>query len=97
LQQLLRDWESRVHAGRISTARKLARARTKPEDHAAAPEPAAEPVFIASPCDECSFRRHCATGLACERYSMFLDGNAQKRWAGAPCEPTQARFEALFN
>ena len=97
MQQLLRDWESRFLAKQTSAADyKPARARTKVEDPEPTREQPLEILFVPCPCDDCEFRRRCSAGMACERYSMFLDGNGQKRWQAAACEPTQARFEALF-
>ena len=97
LQQLLREWESNFLAElRSSADYKPARARPKLEDlDPASEKPLAELIFVPCPCDGCEFRRRCATGLACDRFSLFLHGHGKKRWERATCEPTRARFEAL--
>ena len=96
MQQLLRDWEANCLAMRGSIAAlKPARARTRPDDCNVENEPRVEAPLVACPCDACSFRRDCAAGLACERYTMFLHGSSQKHWEAAPCEPTRAKFEAV--
>ena len=52
----------------------------------------------AAPCDSCRFREPCtADDLACERYSMLVHGEGEKRWRAAPCCPSRARYEALFD
>ena len=97
MQQLLREWEANLLAKANNAADcKPGRARRKLEE---SPDPTLEqPVELAlgpCPCDRCEFRQRCAAGLACERYSMFLDGAGQKSWEAATCEPTRTRFEAL--
>jgi len=97
MQQLLRDWEANVLAKLNSAApSRSGRARTKSQDPESPLEQPAELLFVPCPCDNCDFRQRCATGLACERYSMFLDGGGRKRWEAASCEPTHDQFEALL-
>lgn len=80
MQQLLRDWEANRLAARGSTT---------------SLKPQLDVAYVACPCDGCSFRSDCARGMACERYTMFLEGSTQSRWEAVPCVPTRARFEAL--
>jgi hypothetical protein len=53
---------------------------------------------LESPCDDCRLRRKCADAqLACERFTMFSQGESRNRWLNAPMAPTRARFDALFD
>jgi hypothetical protein len=97
MQQLLRDWESRfLSKANSPTAHTRARAVTAAEGSVAPGEQSLEVLFVSCPCDQCGHRQDCASGLACERYAMFLDGRPRKDWEAAVCEPTQAAFKTLF-
>lgn len=49
------------------------------------------------PCTECRFRERCASERwACAAFSMFLNGESQKRWAIAPRAPTRAIYSAVL-
>jgi hypothetical protein len=98
LQQLLREWESTQLAPVSGPAAPYRRSRAPAyrEDTEPTDERPVDLLFVPCPCDGCEFRQRCATGLACERYSIFLNGNAQKRWEAASYVPTHAAFEALF-
>jgi hypothetical protein len=46
-----------------------------------------------APCDGCALRQLCATGLACERFWMFVHGDL---WQDASMEPLKKHYTALF-
>jgi len=62
-------------------------------------EPLREHVLLgSSPCDGCKWRERCGVEqLACARFSMFLNGESERRWRAAPCAPRSAIYAALFD
>jgi hypothetical protein len=49
------------------------------------------------PCDGCRYAAACGVQLlACERFSMFMAGEGQRRWHAAPMAPSRARYAAIF-
>jgi hypothetical protein len=50
------------------------------------------------PCPECPKASKCAAGgLACEQFALFTRFGGDKRWRGAPRQPSVAIYERLFD
>jgi hypothetical protein len=49
------------------------------------------------PCSACRFRERCAADqLACEKFSMYIAGQDERRWKLAPMAPSRARWESIY-